>query len=97
MKKFIKGTFELDENITNLEAYEENKKVGISQIIDWGEKYRVGIVLGTSDDNFYLCEYKIVANTKAMCNGMLKELKSLLKAHFPYVKSLWQGSGDQLW
>ena len=97
MKKFIKGTFELDKDVTDLEAYEENKKQKILEIVDWCNRFGVAINCGTADDNTYLCEYKIVANTKSMCNGLLQEFKELLKDCYPYVKMVWQGSGDILW
>lgn len=97
MKKFIKGTFELDKNITDLVAYEEPMKAKIEKLNEWCTKYGIDFICGTSDDNTYLCEYKIVANTKAMCNGLLKEFKSMLKEMYPYVKLIWQGSGDILW
>lgn len=94
MKKFIKGTFELDKDVTDLVAYEENKNDKLLAIVDWCNRFGVAINCGTTDDNTYLCEYKIVANTKTMCSGLLRELKEMLKDCFPYVKSLWQGSGD---
>lgn len=61
MKKFIKGTFELDKDIVNLEEYEEKHKRAILEILDWAESFDVGINMGTADDNTYLIEYKIVA------------------------------------
>ena len=96
MKKFIRGTLELDKNVTDLVAYEENKKIAIMAILDWCDRVDIGINCGTAEDNTYLCEYKIVANTKRMCIGLLSELKEMLKDVFPYCKSLWQGSGDVL-
>ena len=94
MKRFIKGIFELDKNVTDLVAYEEKKKVQLLNIVDWCNRFEVEINLGTADDNTYLCEYKIVANTKAMCKGLLKELKQMLKDCFPYVETLLQMEGD---
>ena len=94
MKKFIKGTFELDKDVADLETYEENKKEKLLAIVDWCTRFGVSIHCGTADDHTYLCEYKIVANTKAMCNGLLTELRALLKDCFPYVSSIFQGSGD---
>lgn len=96
MKKFIKGTFELDTNVTDLAAYEQKKETKILAIIDWCNTFNVAVNMGTSDDNTYLCEYKIVAKTKSMCNSLLRELKEMLKECFPYVKLVWQASGDQL-
>lgn len=97
MKKFIKGTLELDKNVTDLVAYEQRIKTQLKNLLNWGDRFNVGLTLGTADDNTYLCEYKIVASTKSMCNGLFRELKELLHEMFPYVKSLWQGRGDQLW
>ena len=97
MKKFIKGTFELDKNVVDLEEYENKRKTKILEIVDWCNTFGVAINCGTADDNAYLCEYKIVAKTKAMCNSLLREFKELLKECYPYVKTIWQGSGDQLW
>ena len=97
MEKFIKGTFELDKDVTDLVAYEEKKKAKILEIVDWCNRFGIAINCCTADDNTYLCGYKIVANTKAMCNGLLREFKELLKECYPYVKSLWQVSGYQLW
>ena len=97
MKKFIKGTIELDENVTDLEGYEKKKDYILKAIRSFCDKNDIKYVMGTSDDNYYLIEYKIVANTKSFCKGILSELKALLKRYFPYVKSLWEASGDQLW
>lgn len=94
MKKFIKGTFELDQNVVNLEEYEEKHKRAIEEIIDWANSFDVGINIGTSDDNTYLIEYKIVGKTASFCKGLLSELRQILKEHWPKPKSLWQGSGD---
>lgn len=97
MKKFIKGTFELDQNVIDLEGYEEQHKRAIEEILDWAESYDVGINMGTSDDNTYLIEYKIVGKTASFCKGVLAELRSMLKDEWKKTKSLWQGSGDILW
>lgn len=93
MKKFIRGTLELDKNVTDLAAYEKPIERKLDEILDWCESFNVSIQFGTADDNTYLCEYRIVANTKALCNGLFRELKELLHEVFPYVKSFWQVSG----
>jgi DegV family protein with EDD domain len=38
MRKFIQGTFELDQNVIDLEGYEEKHKRAIEEIIDWANK-----------------------------------------------------------
>ena len=95
--KFIKGAIELDKNVTDLTAYEEPKKNKLDEIVEWCNKYNVYIIFGTSDDNTYLCEYKVVANTKAMCKGVVKELKEILKGMFPCANSIWTIEGTQLY
>ena len=71
MRKFIKGAFELDQNVIELEKYEEKHKIAIKEIIDWANSYGVCINMGTADDNTYLIEYKIIGKTKSFCNGLL--------------------------
>lgn len=97
MKKFIRGTFELDTNVTDVEAYEKPIEKELDAVIDWANRFKVAVTLGTSESNKYLCEYKVTAQTKAMCNGLVKELKNMLKKIFPKVEMLWQGSGDCLY
>ena len=97
MKRFIKGTFELDKDVTDLEAYEEKNKRRTQAVQTFCDALDIAFVMGTADDNTYLIEYKIVGNTKSYCRGVLREMKDLLKRYFPYVKSLWEASGDQLW
>lgn len=94
MKKFIKGTFELDQNVTNLEEYEEKHKRAIEEIINWAYSFDININMGTSEDNSYLIEYKIVGKTSAGCKGLLSELKAMLKEEWKKPINLWQGSGD---
>ena len=97
MKKFIKGTFELDTDVINLEEYEEKHRNAIEEIIAWANTFNAVINMGTADDNSYLIEYKIVGNTASFCKGLLSELKSMLKAEWKKTNSLFQASGDVLW
>lgn len=97
MKKFIKGIFELDQDVINLEEYEEKHKMAIEEIIDWANDFNVRINMGISDDNTYLIEYKIVGNTASFCKSLLSELKSMLKNEWKKTKTLWQSSGNILW
>lgn len=97
MKKFIKGIFELDQDVINLGEYEEKHKMAIEEIIDWANDFNVRINMGISDDNTYLIEYKIVGNTASFCKSLLSELKSMLKNEWKKTKTLWQSSGNILW
>lgn len=65
----------------------KRKKTKILNFIEWCNRFGISINMGTA----------IVAQTKSMCNGTLREMKEMLKDMFPYVKSLWQASGDILW
>lgn len=96
MRKFIKGTFELNQNITDLDEYEKQHETMLNNLIEWAKRFNVSINIGTSDDNTYLCEYKIVGNTASYCKGLCSELRQMLKAEYPKTKSIWQGSGDVL-
>jgi hypothetical protein len=97
MKKFIKGAFELDKNVTDLVAYEKPIEGKLKKICDWGDQFKISIQFGTTEDNTYLCEYRVIANTKTLCNGLIRELKELLHEAFPTVKTLWQMSGNYLY
>lgn len=97
MKKFIKGTFELDKDVINLEEYEDKHKTALEEIIDWANSLDVDVLFGTSDDNAYLIEYKIVGKTASLCKGLLSELRSMLKDEWKKTQSVWQASGDILW
>lgn len=95
-KKFIKGTFELDRDVTDLKSYEEKHRIVIEELVDWANSFDVAINMGTSDDNTYLIEYKIIAKTSSVCKSLLSEMKQILKSEWKKTKSLWQGSGDIL-
>lgn len=97
MKRFIKGTFELDQNVTDLEAYEENHIIALSEIINWANDLNVYVAFGTADDNTYLCEFKMVGNTASLCRSLLSELKEMLKKEWKKPKSLWEASGNVLY
>lgn len=97
MKKFIKGTFELDQNIGDLNEYEAKKELYVKSIIQWANEHNVDVLLGESEDNSYLCEYVAKANTNALCKGYVAELKQMLKVGFPKIKLLYQASGNLLW
>lgn len=92
MRKFIKGTFLLKENVTDIESFEAEHN--IKKFIDFANTQDFEIAFGTSDDNSYLCEYKIVGNTLTYCRSILSCLKVSLKQEFPKMESIWQGNGD---
>lgn len=94
MKKFIKGTFELDTDVHDLVEYESVKEPALRAIFDWADELGISIRVGTSEDGAYLCEYKVRAQTAALCRGYISELRQLLKPHFPKVETIFQAGGD---
>lgn len=96
MKKFIRGTFELEQNIGDFDAYEDRKELYIKSIIQWAKEHDIDVILGESEDNCYLCEYIVKANTSALCKGYVSELKHMLKIGFPKMRLLYQASGNLL-
>lgn len=97
MRKFAKGTFELDLNVTNLEEYEKSRKDFLEGVVSWADKIEMAILFGTSDDGTYLCEFDVKANTKKLCDGYVAELKSMLKSKFPKIRLLYQANGNYLY
>lgn len=97
MKKFKKGTFELEKNVTDPVAFEEPIKPKLMKIIEWATKHEIAITFGTSANNTYLCEYDVRAETVQMCKGYVVELKAMLKDIFPKVRRLYECTGNQLW
>lgn len=96
-KKFIRGTFELEQNVTDLEAFEKPKLSHLNYIINWATDNGVKVIFGTSEDNTYLCEFEAVANTVQMCKGYVTELKSMLKTIFPKANVIVEWRGEKLW
>ena len=96
MKKFIRGAFELETGVDDLVAYENKHERAIKEIIEFADDFGIAINMGTTEDNEYLIEYKIVATTMQMCKGLLSDLKDMLKAEWKKPVSVWQGSGDIL-
>lgn len=96
-KKFIRGTFELEKNVTDLVSFEQPKMPQLMKIIEWAKKNGVGVTFGTSADDTYLCEFDVTAQTIQMCKGYVAELKSMLKDIFPKASKIVEWQGNILW
>lgn len=96
-KKYIRGVFELEKNVTDLEAFEEKRKPQLMSIVDWATANGIGVTFGTSEDYTYLCEFDTRAMTVQMCKGYVAELKARLKPLFPKARVVLQYQGDILW
>lgn len=96
MRKFTEGTFELDSNVVDLVKYESDRDEFLEGVVEWATNNRIGILFGTSNDNRYMCEFNIEADTSAMCKGYVAELKAKLKKQFPKVRLVRQFNGNVL-
>lgn len=96
-KKFIRGTFELEKDVTDLIAFEEKRAPQLRGIIEWATANGVGVGFGASDDGTYLCEFNTQARTLQLCKGYVAELKALLKTIFPKARVVLQYEGNILW
>lgn len=96
MRKFTEGTFELDSNVVNLVKYESDRDDFLKGVVEWATNNEIGILFGASEDNRYLCEFNIEADTNAMCKGYVAELKAKLKKQFPKVRLIRQFNGNVL-
>ena len=96
MKKFIRGTLQLEEYIEDTDAYTEKHRKFLEDVVAWGDRMEVQITIGASNDNAYLCEYVIIGKTSQYCKGLFSELKEMLKPVFPKVKSILQYSGNKI-
>ena len=96
-RKFVRGSFALATNITDLDAYYLEHKTAIDSIVEWADQIGMYVGFGTSSDNTYLCEYETTQSTKSMCIGLANELKARLKAEWKSsVKLGYQAYGDRL-
>lgn len=81
-RKFVRGSYTLAADITDLDAYYQEHKTTIDEIIKWADQIGMYVSFGTSSDNTYLCEYETTQSTKSMCVGIANELKTRLKAEW---------------
>ena len=96
-RKFVRGSYILATNITDLDAYYHKHKTAIDSIIEWADKVGMYVGFGTSSDNTYLCEYDTTQLTKSMCTGLVNELKARLKAEWKSsVKLGFQAHGERI-
>jgi len=92
-QQYVRGSFLLEENVGDAQAYYEQHKRTIDSIIEWADTLRIYVGFGVSEDRTYLCEYEVLGATKQMCNGVVTELKALLKAEWKKVSLGYQTKG----
>lgn len=96
-KKFIRGTIEIESSVTDLEAFENYHGAAINGIVQWADSNQIYLKFGTSEDNAYLCEFVIRADTAKMCKGYLKVLVEKLKGINKKARVIFQAEGTVLW
>lgn len=94
MKKFKKGAFTLKEGVTDLVAFEKPIDAQLRQIVHWAEQTGVELAFGTTEDDTYICQYRVVAQTNQLCKGLVAELKAKVKELFPKLSLSYEWSGD---
>ena len=96
MKKFIQGTFELDQNIVNEEEYFKFYEPHEKEIIEWAVEHDIAMRFGVSDNNKYLCEYKVTGQTKKICKEFVADIKRKLKSVWPKAQSVFEVYGERI-
>lgn len=96
MKKFIKGTYQINDEIVNLDEFAEQNDVSFKWLIKFANNNDISFNIGTSNDGDILCEYSVVKRTLQECKSAISEFKKHLKKIFKKVDPLYEGNGDKL-
>lgn len=96
MKKFIKGTYQITDEIANLEEFVEQNDISFKWLIKFANNNDISFNIGTSNDGDILCEYSVVKRTLQECKSAISEFKKKLKKIFKKVELLYEGNGDKL-
>lgn len=92
-RKFVRGSFLLEENVEDAGAYYEQHKAKVDEAIAWANSLNIYVAFGTSEDHTYLCEYEVFGQTARMCKGVAAELKEILKSEWKKVHLGYQVEG----
>lgn len=96
MKKFIEGTLEIKDDISNLDDFIELNRKEVDYIISYANENNIELNIGTSINNEILCEYKIIKDTLKECKQTLSILRKVLHTLFKRIDSLYEAHGNQL-
>lgn len=96
MKKFIKGTLEIKDDISNLDNFIALHENEADYIISYANENDIELVLETSINNEILCEYKIVRESLKECRQAMSELRGVLHMLFKRIDLLYEAYGSQL-
>jgi len=94
MKRFIQGGFHLQDDVNDIQRYEQEHNDALQKIVAWANDLNVAVRFGTTAKNEYVAEYEARAKTSRMCKGIVSELKAMLNEHWNGVRMTWQMAGD---
>ena len=96
MKKFIEGTLEIRDDISDLDDFIALHKNKADYIISYANENDIELDIGTSSDNEILCNYKIIKETLKECRQAISEFEKVLHTLFKRIDSLYEAHGNQL-
>lgn len=94
MKKFIEGTLEIKDDISNLDDFIALHKNEADYIISYANENDIEFNFGTSINNEILCNYKIIKETLKECRQTMSELKKVLHTLFKRIDLLYEAHGN---
>lgn len=96
MDRFIRGAFCLDRDVLDLADWEAAHMKQLEKIGEFCNLLNIEFQCGTTEDNKYIIEYRVIASTAQRCNSLYRELKDIIKEYFTKPEELHQIKG-RLW
>lgn len=96
MKKFIEGTLEIKDDISNLDDFVALHRKEADYIISYANENDIELDIGTSINNEILCKYKIIKESLKECRQTMSELRRVLRILFKKIDLLYEAHGSQL-
>lgn len=96
MKKIIKGTYKINDEIVNLNDFVEKNNAIFKFLIKFANDNDIGFNIGLSNKGDILCEYSVIKQTLKECKIALSEFNKKLKMIFKKVEILYEANGDKL-
>lgn len=96
MKKFIEGTLEIRDDISDLDDFITLHRNEADYIVSYANENDIELDLGTSINNEILCNYKIIKESLKECRRTMSELKKVLHMLFKRIDLFYEVHGSQL-
>jgi hypothetical protein len=93
MDRFIRGSFCLGYDVTDLDAFETANIKRLEKLGEFCNMFDIEFQCGTTESNRYIIEYRIITPTAQRCNSLYREFKDLLKEYFDKPEELIQFKG----